>query len=168
MSFQIFSIFYCFKSHISRLFSKSKLFLQSQWIRLGQSWLYYETLTLVNYPLTLTDVHSHWISGYVVIYLPIPSIPMRPGFMDARSAHHRHQLLQAPWQGRPAARVHWGQGQGHGGHADPPHDSTHGYPPSIPRRGSHHQQPGRHRLTHTGRHGSYSRNVSWCDGKILT
>ena len=33
-------IFYCFLPHISRFFSKSKLFLQSQEIRLRQSWLY--------------------------------------------------------------------------------------------------------------------------------
>ena len=33
-------IFYCFLPHISRIFSKSKLFLQSQEIRLRQSWLY--------------------------------------------------------------------------------------------------------------------------------
>ena len=33
-------IFYCFLPHISRIFSKSKLFLQSQEIRLRQGWLY--------------------------------------------------------------------------------------------------------------------------------
>ena len=36
----IFFIFYCFLPHISGIFSKPKLFLQSQWIRLRQSWLY--------------------------------------------------------------------------------------------------------------------------------
>ena len=33
--------FYCFLPHISQIFSKSKLFLQSQEIRLRQGWLYF-------------------------------------------------------------------------------------------------------------------------------
>ena len=41
-------IFYCFLPHISRIFSKSKLFLQSQEIRLRQSWLYIERFVKAN------------------------------------------------------------------------------------------------------------------------
>ena len=37
-------IFYCFLPHISQIFSKSKLFLQSQEIRLRQSWLYFHLI----------------------------------------------------------------------------------------------------------------------------
>ena len=39
-------IFYCFLPHISRIFSKSKLFLQSQEIRLRQGWLYLSSVGL--------------------------------------------------------------------------------------------------------------------------
>ena len=47
----VFYIFDCFVPHISLIFSRSKLFLQSQWIQLRQSWLYIvlngETIALV-------------------------------------------------------------------------------------------------------------------------
>ena len=41
----LFFIFYCFLPHISGIFCKSKSFLQSQWIRLRQSWLYFIPLS---------------------------------------------------------------------------------------------------------------------------
>ena len=42
-------IFYCFLPHISRIFSKSKLFLQSQEIWLRQSWLYVCSFVKMSY-----------------------------------------------------------------------------------------------------------------------
>ena len=46
LSSPLFFIFYCFLPHISQIFSKSKSFLQSQWIRLRQSWLYFQVPTV--------------------------------------------------------------------------------------------------------------------------
>ena len=56
---------HCFSHHTSQIFSMLKLFLQSHWIRLRQTWLYIKTsmLHMIDF-LTITSINwwtlSHW------------------------------------------------------------------------------------------------------------
>ena len=66
-------IFYCFLPHISRIFYKSKLVLQSQEIRLRQGWLY----------VTKYSVEFHWQS---FIYPQRPQIHVNPESFNYRTS----------------------------------------------------------------------------------
>ena len=59
----LFFIFYYFLLHIGLIFSKSTLFLQSQWIQLRQSWLYHKQTFSTKYDNSIIENEIYRLDG---------------------------------------------------------------------------------------------------------